>query len=686
MISLLESLFSAEFMRAFALTLFHSLWQGALFALVTAGIILILRKHKPALRYAILYLLLLLIPVFFIATFMLVYHPEESRNIENSTGVTKTIQAEASQSGLTMGASAGDPAHAWYFSVVQFFENNARLFVMIWLCGFLFFLFRFTGSVFYVYRLKSYNNYPVDERWNTHLRRLSDRIGLDRTIRLAESGLARIPMTIGYLKPVILLPIGTLSGVPPQQIDAILLHELAHILRKDYLLNIIQSVIELLFFYHPLTWWLSGLIRQEREHICDDLAVNINQDQLNYIKALTTMEELNSKSPMLASAFTGSKKKLLARVKRLITPVKLRKGMSEGIIAFLLLITLVTTLSLNALSIIPSSFDLTGRESGERIYNFLPYHPEVPDTITAKSHSGKVSISVYSDTINEEKQKALQEIAESLDRQAGKYDKPTQEHIVWTEGAEGDTKIIKSRNQVIVISKSDSADSEKDSVVVIINGEDTPRHHMRYEYRTDCPVPPGSPDMHYFYSNPGPLPEGEEMKIKVFSYKNDSIDTLIFINPESEFNWQAAEELKWHSREMEESLRDRELEMLEYERSAEAMQDHMKDIQIEIEHEQQQDFENMEFYFNEPPIPPTAPEIAFMPEPPVRAAEKIIRQELRDDGLTERGRKYVIEIGSKAMYINGEKQPKEIYRKYSKLVESLEGTNFDGDDTFKLIF
>ena len=256
MIDLLGSLLSAEFIRAFALTLFHSLWQGALFAAVTAGVILILRKYRPALRYAILYILLVLFPVFFVATFMLVYHPEPEQTDSRSEFTPVNLQAEQRFAGEVLTGNGMEPVKAMYFSTIRFLENNARLLVMIWLTGFLFFLVRFSGSVLYVYRLKNHQAFQVDEQWNKHIRRLSDRLGLAKTVRLAESGLARIPLTIGYLKPVILLPVGTLSGVPPQQIDAILLHELAHILRKDYLLNIIQSVIELLFFYHPFTWWL----------------------------------------------------------------------------------------------------------------------------------------------------------------------------------------------------------------------------------------------------------------------------------------------------------------------------------------------------------------------------------------------------------------------------------------------
>jgi bla regulator protein BlaR1 len=141
MIDLLESLLSAEFIRAFALTLFHSLWQGALFAMVTAGIILMLRKYRPALRYAVLYTLFVLIPVFFIATFIIVYNPGSEAGSSTSIYTSNTLQAEEGQAVDGVAVSGNDPARALYLSVIGFFENNARSFVMIWLAGFLSFMF-----------------------------------------------------------------------------------------------------------------------------------------------------------------------------------------------------------------------------------------------------------------------------------------------------------------------------------------------------------------------------------------------------------------------------------------------------------------------------------------------------------------------------------------------------------------
>jgi bla regulator protein blaR1 len=680
--NLIESLLSAEFIRAFAWTLFHSLWQGGLLALVAFGLMIILRKHRPAIRYMILYTVLMLLPVFFAGTFLMTYNPG---NVDNNTKVANAGSSWNQENALNSanpGISEDATKQAWYSHPAHVFENQAKWLVLIWFAGFFIFLLRFSGSILYVYRLKNYQVYSVDEHWNTNLNRLSGRIGLHQQVKLAESALARIPMTIGYLKPVILLPLGTLSGIPPQQIDAILLHELSHIMRKDYLMNIIQSVIELLFFYHPVTWWLSGLIRQEREHICDDLAISVNQDHINYIKALTTMEEINSKSPLLASAMMGSKKKLLFRVKRLLNPVKLRKGLGEGIIAFILLIGLVSTLSLNALSIIPSTYDLTGRESGEHLFNFLPFNPneankavsqipasqpaveltaipETPDTIIATSKSGKVKISVYTDSTSQAQQEMLTKMAEAMDAQNQHINQQLEDYIIQVETSDADEKKYEKQCKVMVIRDSDSTSSNGDSIIVIYSDSRSPFPGNQFEFELPppppgCPLPPHAQEFRYFYSDPE-IPDEKIISTQVYAIKNDLIDTVIIIGPEEYMDPDKMKEFEWNEDQLNEG---------------------MKDYEINIEREYR-DAEREYSYAGR----------GFAPEqPPMPSPEKIIRQELRDDGLTMRGRRYVIELDSKSMYINGEKQPKEVYRKYRKLVDSFEPAKLEGDETFKLIF
>ena len=107
---------------------------------------------------------------------------------------------------------------------------------------------------------------------------------------LLESCLAEVPVVIGYLRPAILIPAGMLTGLPAAQIEAILLHELAHIRRADYLVALAQSAVEGLLFYHPAVWWISGVLRAERENCCDDFAIAIQGDPHAYATALATIE------------------------------------------------------------------------------------------------------------------------------------------------------------------------------------------------------------------------------------------------------------------------------------------------------------------------------------------------------------------------------------------------------------
>ena len=100
--------------------------------------------------------------------------------------------------------------------------------------------------------------------------------------------MVEVPTVIGWLRPVVLMPASALSGMGPQQLEAILAHELAHIRRHDYLVNLLQTVVETLLFYHPAVWWLSGRIRVERENCCDDLAVSLCGDPYAYAERSPT--------------------------------------------------------------------------------------------------------------------------------------------------------------------------------------------------------------------------------------------------------------------------------------------------------------------------------------------------------------------------------------------------------------
>jgi uncharacterized protein (TIGR03435 family) len=154
----------------------------------------------------------------------------------------------------------------------------------------------------------------ADEALRQRVARLASRMGLHRAVKVATSARADGPSVIGWLRPLILLPPATLMGLTTTQLDAVLAHELAHVRRHDYLVNVVQMLAETLLFYHPAVWWVSSRLRVERELCCDDEAVRMSGDATAYAKALVTMAKLQV--PAMAMGSTGGS--LTDRVRRLL--------------------------------------------------------------------------------------------------------------------------------------------------------------------------------------------------------------------------------------------------------------------------------------------------------------------------------------------------------------------------------
>ncbi len=148
------------------------------------------------------------------------------------------------------------------------------------------------------------------------LTELSARLGVRRAIQIFKSSLVQIPCVIGAVKPIILLPASAITGLSAEQLEAVLAHELAHIRRHDYLVNVLQTLVETICFYHPAVWWLSRQIRVEREHCCDDVVLTLLNDRAEYCRALVAIEELRGRSTLLALGATDGS--LLARVRRIV--------------------------------------------------------------------------------------------------------------------------------------------------------------------------------------------------------------------------------------------------------------------------------------------------------------------------------------------------------------------------------
>ena len=281
--NIISNFISENLINALGWTLVHSLWQGAAAALGFALLMVFMRRNRSQTRYYIGVMTVLLVLAMSIVTFIGIYKSGAAGN--TPTGITGTV-------GLVDTGVTGIETNSTISAVFQsYFNRHLPLIVTVWMLGILVLVLRFAGGFIYNQRLKVHGTRPLSTPWQNSLETLCRKIGVERAVRFVESASIKVPMTIGHFKPVILFPIGLVTGLPRDQVEALIAHELAHILRRDYLVNIAQNAIDILFFYHPGVRWISSHIRTERENCCDDIAVSVSGDSLNFAKALTVIQE-----------------------------------------------------------------------------------------------------------------------------------------------------------------------------------------------------------------------------------------------------------------------------------------------------------------------------------------------------------------------------------------------------------
>jgi uncharacterized protein (TIGR03435 family) len=268
--------------------LLHFLWQGAMIALLFA---LVRRFAGASLTARGRYLLACATLAIMTSAPLLTFF------VANSAGYGDSVALR-----WRPGTAALERALPWI--------------VVLWLCGAVVFSVRLLGAWRFTKKLRTVAIAPASPEWQEKLDQIIRRIGVTRAVRLLVSSVAEVPMVIGWLRPVVLMPVAALAGLPADQVEALLAHELAHIWRNDYLINLLQSVAEAMLFYHPAVWWVSGQIRIERELCCDDVAVEATGDVLTYVRALTDLE--TRRRARLNTALAADGGSLVSRVRRLI--------------------------------------------------------------------------------------------------------------------------------------------------------------------------------------------------------------------------------------------------------------------------------------------------------------------------------------------------------------------------------
>lgn len=298
---------NSNILEAVGLGLVHSLWQGAaLLFLVLLGLVS-LRNKKAKTRYALVLTGVLTLPILLAGNLYFFWpaSPVEnlgtsiSSEIHYSTNIVSDFQAFAE-----------NPQSS---STVLWIKENAPTIALFWMVGMAFFLIKVLGSFLWMKRLLARASPLKNTTINSLTTGVKLVLGINRPLELKSSSWIKSPIILGFIRPTILFPIGLIEGLSTEEVEAILYHELAHLKRNDFVINIIINVLQIVFFYHPAYWWMKSQLDNEREYATDELALKYSEKKLPMIKALAKVQAFSMNQPGLAFA-GNSKNQVLKRI------------------------------------------------------------------------------------------------------------------------------------------------------------------------------------------------------------------------------------------------------------------------------------------------------------------------------------------------------------------------------------
>jgi bla regulator protein BlaR1 len=351
----LESLIPFSFAEAIGSTLLHSLWQLSALALILMLILAVAPARAAKFRYwsaTVTLAMMFLLPI---GTFSYLYHPESpvvlTAEFVPSAPQPSSGTLEARSSEVAPAANSG-----LFERISGVVQANSYVFFGVWIVGVVFFSIRFVGGCWQVNRLRHRHLEEVPEELLQRFKQLGQRLGIQRNVGLSMSRAIPTPMVIGVFKPIVLLPVGLLSGLSMEQVECILVHELSHVRRLDYLVNLVQSAVEILLFFHPAIWWVSRVIRVERENCCDALVVDLPSNKVQYARALLSLEIMRQQGPTFAlSSQDGD---LASRIRRITgSPDQAtRKFQSRGLLFGLIVVAFALIVASQAPTLVKAAF------------------------------------------------------------------------------------------------------------------------------------------------------------------------------------------------------------------------------------------------------------------------------------------------------------------------------------------
>lgn len=616
--------------HSFSYALLYSIWQG----LLVYGLVFMLLKAIPHLnsrfKYSLSLSALATLTIWFSDTWVSQYNKLK--------GVTVYIsQTAAEGSGVNFVrpyvVNTDASAHFDIFrDYLPLISKYVPFIIAVYCIGLAFMVFRFSLNLARLRPLATTATSEAPPQWKEFVHHWQLILGISRPVKLLLSHKVNVPMMLGALKPVILLPVSVVNNLTTQQVEAILMHELAHIRRHDYLINLIQTLVETVLFFNPFVWLISSVIRREREHCCDDLVLSCAADPMHYAQALTLIED--DRINNLSLAATGNRNQLFNRIKRIMEMKK--ENIAQRRYSLLIVAVVATIFMASIVTFTPSFAQKTKTEKikeKETDKKGEPQKVTTTKTVT-KDGAGKKKVITKTVSTNADSDDDAQASNVRVKILVDDDDKHHHHHhyhhggntakvVVVDDGKEG-----KRKRKEIIIAKGGNASAH----TIVIDGDKIEReieHAMKEIENID-------------WDAIGDGIEDALSNIKV-DMNLDNLDKQVRIEIKKELE-KSREALEGAKREIERSKRD-----IEHSRAmARAHAGHTR----------------AHAHAGSNGEEPTEQEIMVEGENVSELLDK-----LHKDGLIDRTDKFKVEKREGELYINGEKQSAAVMEKYNRYLK-----------------
>jgi|GEM_PF-4551996 len=630
MMNTFNEVLELPYLESIAWSLIHSLWQSAILVLIVVITLKKVQKENARLRHFIFFNALMIMLITSVFTWIVVQH-----NLPKIDPVTS--QTVLDISAIPSFHSAQEVIQATADSLLYL-----KLFIVFWISGVLLLSLRFLLGGIYLSRLRMVGKQEIDEVLIRHWNKMMKEIGLGQKVKVFSSTLVDAPLTYGFFRPVILIPASLITTFPIEQLDLILMHEIMHIKRRDYLINIVQSIIEIIFFFNPFVWWISNRLRQERENCCDDGVVE-HTDPILYAKTLTEIESnriLINKQQLYMSA-SNNKNFLLKRIQRIMKTKKHKKNLASRLIVALILV-----LSLGLISWIAPNNTKWEDANFDHVKELKTDFDQLKKLESLNS-SGKLNTLDKLESLN--RLRSLKNLS-SLKKLA-KLKKPQdlpKQLLVAPDSTEDYKEMIKRMEERLIAAEARIKELEARELSFNFDSKQMDFDSLNLNFSHN-----------FNFSELEDLFESYENVIWAGDWDFDSLEALKNYKFHFDFDEEELSLANEALQEAYEALKESEIQ---------ASKIHKKEMVKALKAIEEASAELKEA---DQQIIIAGEEIKI-----VSKNLKEIKKELVKDKLIKKNEDYSIEITDEEMFLNGEKQSEEVFKKYKKMA---------GDRSFKVI-